>query len=213
MKRILQNFRKGSGRDEVLGTSDLTGRQHQTNPYGVEEEDDDDTSLYTTSNNPQPQLEVEFNFSEDKKEDDKEFAPFETTPNTAEVSCSPTSSSHQAKAVVESKIPQEQPPPQNITQTVPPPHQYPPDRYAETRDLVKKFIADIWNRGELDLIPSVCSPSLRCNGNNGMFPAKYSRVVSDTSSGFDRIGHDGLARIVKKIRDALDEYHCEIHCK
>lgn len=44
---------------------------------------------------------------------------------------------------------------------------YPMDRYAETRDLVKKFIADIWNRGELDLIPDVCSPSLRFNGNTG----------------------------------------------
>ena len=33
-----------------------------------------------------------------------------------------------------------------------------------TRELVKKFIADIWNRGELDLIPDVVSPSLRFNG-------------------------------------------------
>lgn len=64
-----------------------------------------------------------------------------------------------------------------------------------TRSLVKKFIADIWNRGEIDLIPEVCSPNLRFNGNTG----------------FDRIGHDGLARMVATIRDALDEYHCEIH--
>jgi steroid delta-isomerase-like uncharacterized protein len=64
-----------------------------------------------------------------------------------------------------------------------------------TRNLVKKFIADIWNRGEIDLIPEVCSPSLRFNGNTG----------------FDRVGHDGLARMVATIRDALDDYHCEIH--
>ena len=32
------------------------------------------------------------------------------------------------------------------------------------RGCVKKFIADIWNRGELDLIPDVVSPSLRFNG-------------------------------------------------
>jgi steroid delta-isomerase-like uncharacterized protein len=64
-----------------------------------------------------------------------------------------------------------------------------------TRNLVKKFIADIWNRGEIDLIPQVCSANLRFNGN----------------SGFDRIGHDGLARMVATIRDALDDYHCEIH--
>jgi steroid delta-isomerase-like uncharacterized protein len=64
-----------------------------------------------------------------------------------------------------------------------------------TRNLVKKFIADIWNRGEIDMIPEVCSPSLRFNGNTG----------------FDRVGHDGLARMVATIRDALDDYHCEIH--
>lgn len=29
--------------------------------------------------------------------------------------------------------------------------------------------------------------------------------------GFDRVGHDGLARMVATIREALDEYHCEIH--
>lgn len=64
-----------------------------------------------------------------------------------------------------------------------------------TRSLVKRFIADIWNRGEVDLIPDVCSPSLRFNGNTG----------------FDRVGHEGLARMVNTIREALDDYHCEIH--
>jgi len=64
-----------------------------------------------------------------------------------------------------------------------------------TRDLVKKFIADIWNRGEVELIPQVCHPSLRFNGN----------------AGFDRVGHDGLSRMVATIRDSLDDYHCEIH--
>jgi steroid delta-isomerase-like uncharacterized protein len=64
-----------------------------------------------------------------------------------------------------------------------------------TRNLVKRFIADIWNRGDIDLIPQVCSSQLRFNGNTG----------------FDRIGHDGLARMVATIREALDDYHCEIH--
>jgi len=36
-----------------------------------------------------------------------------------------------------------------------------------TRDLVKRFISDIWNCGDISLIPSVCSPSLRFNGNTG----------------------------------------------
>ena len=37
------------------------------------------------------------------------------------------------------------------------------------RDLVKRPIANIWNRRKIDLIPHVCSPSLRFNGNTGMF--------------------------------------------
>ena len=31
------------------------------------------------------------------------------------------------------------------------------------------------------------------------------------STGFDRVGHDGLARMVLTIRAALEDYHCEIH--
>jgi hypothetical protein len=49
-----------------------------------------------------------------------------------------------------------------------------------TRELVKKFIADIWNRGELDLICEVCHPDLRFNGYTGM----------------DKVGHDGFGRMV-----------------
>ena len=166
MKRILQNFRKGSGRGEVLGTSDLTGRE--SHPFEVEdEEEDDDTSLYTTNNQ---QLEVEFNFSEDKKEGDKESTLSETKTLASELSHSkmtppPYETQH---AAFKPQMPQSPVPIEAITEH-PPQQQYPPDRYAETRDLVKKFIADIWNRGELDLIPSVCSPSLRCNGNNGAY--------------------------------------------
>jgi len=68
-------------------------------------------------------------------------------------------------------------------------------RNAITRELVKKFVSDIWNRGDLELIPEVCSPSLRFNGSVGM----------------DRVGHDGFSRMVTTIRDALNDYHCEIH--
>jgi predicted ester cyclase len=64
-----------------------------------------------------------------------------------------------------------------------------------TRELVKKFISDIWNRGEIDLIPSVCHPSLRFNGHVGM----------------DRVGHEGFARMVTTVREALSDYHCEVH--
>jgi steroid delta-isomerase-like uncharacterized protein len=64
-----------------------------------------------------------------------------------------------------------------------------------TRELVKKFISDIWNRGEVELIPRVCHPSLRFNGHVGM----------------DRVGHEGFARMVTTVREALTDYHCEIH--
>ncbi|KAG7345634.1 SnoaL-like polyketide cyclase [Nitzschia inconspicua] len=64
-----------------------------------------------------------------------------------------------------------------------------------TRELVKKFITDIWNRGEVDLIPIICHPSLRFNGHVGM----------------DRVGHEGFARMVTTVREALTDYHCEIH--
>ena len=64
-----------------------------------------------------------------------------------------------------------------------------------TRELVKKFISDIWNRGEIELIPSICHPSLRFNGHVGM----------------DRVGHEGFARMVSTVREALMDYHCEIH--
>jgi predicted ester cyclase len=65
----------------------------------------------------------------------------------------------------------------------------------QTRELVKRFIADIWNRGEVELIPVVCHPSLRFNGHVGM----------------DRVGHDGFSRMVLTVREALTDYHCEIH--
>jgi predicted ester cyclase len=64
-----------------------------------------------------------------------------------------------------------------------------------TRELVKKFIADIWNRGEIDDIPKICHPSLRFNGHIGM----------------DRVGHEGFARMVSSVREAISDYHCEVH--
>lgn len=66
---------------------------------------------------------------------------------------------------------------------------------ATTRELVKKFISDIWNKGDLELIHQVCSKGLRYNGCIGL----------------NRVGHDGFARMVTTIREALDDYLCEIH--
>lgn len=69
------------------------------------------------------------------------------------------------------------------------------ERAAVTRELVKQYVADIWNRGDLDLIPKICARGLRFNGSAGM----------------DRVGHDGFCRMVHTIRDSLEDYHCEIH--
>ena len=68
-------------------------------------------------------------------------------------------------------------------------------RNAVTRELVKQFIADVWNRGDLDLIPKICAKGIRFNGSEGM----------------DRVGHDGFKKMVTTIRGYLDDYHCEIH--
>jgi hypothetical protein len=231
IKRILQNFRK-SGRDEALGTADLTGHStgaggdlpHHLDQQHDHDDDEDDTSLYTTTNTrtthnnstqssppkpPSDDAALKFAlFTEDKKkEEDRELSAFlreqaaETTSRSASFSlpeqkpppnmkvratttgsvtparhrpaplhniadlASPntTASTNYATSLLE---PQSPPNTQQLEQ------QFPPDRYAETRELVKKFIADIWNRGELELIPSVCSPSLRFNGNTGTWRTK-----------------------------------------
>lgn len=64
-----------------------------------------------------------------------------------------------------------------------------------TREQVTKFIGDIWNKGNVALIPQVCS----------------ERLVFSGCKGSDRVGHDGFARMVTTVREALDNYHCEIH--
>ena len=61
-------------------------------------------------------------------------------------------------------------PPKTAWSAVPPPS----TTTEETRDLVKQFIADVWNRGALDRIPNICSPSLRFNGNTGTLIVSYS---------------------------------------
>jgi predicted ester cyclase len=89
------------------------------------------------------------------------------------------------------------------TETIPAPesssssssHRHHQAAIETTRELVKGFIADIWNRGDIDLIKTICHPSLRFNGHVGM----------------DRVGHEGFARMVTTVREALADYHCEIH--
>lgn len=69
------------------------------------------------------------------------------------------------------------------------------DLNETTRDLVKTFIGEIWNRGEIDSIEKVCSPRLRFNGHTGL----------------ERVGHGGFSIMVQTVRSSLEGYHCEIH--
>jgi len=64
-----------------------------------------------------------------------------------------------------------------------------------TRDLIKTFIGKIWNHGEIESIPTVCSPSLRFNGRDGL----------------ERVGHKGFADMVVTVRKSVASYHCAIH--
>ncbi|CAB9518047.1 SnoaL-like polyketide cyclase [Seminavis robusta] len=73
-----------------------------------------------------------------------------------------------------------------------------PTPVEETKDLVKFYLGQIWNRGHLDLIPQICSPDIRMNGSDG--------------SSFDKIGHEGLAQTVDHIHRVIENYHCEVHC-
>ena len=64
-----------------------------------------------------------------------------------------------------------------------------------TRELVKQFISEVWNRGEIESIPKFCSPKIRLNGQRGL----------------DKIGHEGFAHMVSAIHSSFQDYHCEIH--
>lgn len=141
VKKLLTKFRR---KDELSGTVDLTGQPSPNHLRDDDEEDEevtyDDTSLYT-SNKPTEGTDSSY-------DPDSYFRATTTTKEPMKES-SPyvPHSSESASTPIHTNLP--------------------PDRYAETRNLVKKFIADIWNRGELELIPQVCSPSLRFNGNTG----------------------------------------------
>ena len=72
---------------------------------------------------------------------------------------------------------------------------HPIDESETTRDLVKTFIGEIWNRGEISSISKVCSPRLRFN----------------SESGLEKVGHEGFSQMVLSVRSSLEDYHCEIH--
>jgi hypothetical protein len=169
MKRILNSLRPNHGRRESnsqsnLGTGDLTGGRQASldqeesyndvsngepphyDPTAAADGDEDET-LYTTRTG-------ESRTTVPAGDAYREVERFYASSNNSEATPTPMSTGAGA--------------PQAGAAPPPPPSAVEPSRCHETRSLVKKFIADIWNRGELDLIPSVCSPSLRFNGNTGM---------------------------------------------
>ena len=148
MKRI---FRRKSGRkpygdQQAPGSGDLVADLDDDDEVAVEHYDMDDDTLYTDSGNTNNNANV--NGTNDNGNN-----------KTATAAAS-------AYHEVESFYSINKENGHRVTSTA---VRSQPDRAAQTRNLVKKFIADIWNRGELDLIPEVCSPSLRFNGNTGAF--------------------------------------------
>lgn len=62
------------------------------------------------------------------------------------------------------------------------------------KDLVASFYADIWNRGDLSVIPTLLREDFTFRG----------------SLGAERRGHDGFAAYVAMVRGALADYRCDV---
>jgi predicted ester cyclase len=62
-----------------------------------------------------------------------------------------------------------------------------------TRELVKRYFVKIWNRGEVDDIPNVCSSTFSLNG----YP--------------NPLGHEGFRDVVRESHNGFKLFHAEIH--
>ncbi len=62
------------------------------------------------------------------------------------------------------------------------------------KDLVTSFYADIWNRGDLSLIPMLLQEDFAFRGSLGQ----------------ERRGHAGFAAYVALVRGALSDYRCDV---
>jgi steroid delta-isomerase-like uncharacterized protein len=62
------------------------------------------------------------------------------------------------------------------------------------RDLVASFYGEIWNRGDLSLVPALLAADFTFRG----------------SLGVQRKGHAGFASYVAMVRGALADYHCDV---
>ena len=65
---------------------------------------------------------------------------------------------------------------------------------AATRNLVRRFYAEVWNCADTDAIADLFHPDCVFRG----------------SLGAERRGHDGLAAYVREVTGALEGYRCEI---
>jgi hypothetical protein len=176
MKRLLKTFRTKSGREitrqqhhhhqkRPTSTQDFTAGRSRPAALDVEESETV-TDVYTDSHRPSS---------------DKAYGEVQNY--------SAVNENGRRTTTTTVRIP---PPPPSSGAAVPPPEKQQQEASAsssnavavgddaakrhsaeQTRNLVKKFIADIWNRGEVDLIPEVCSPSLRFNGNTGKTERNY----------------------------------------
>lgn len=64
----------------------------------------------------------------------------------------------------------------------------------KVRYLVKTFIGKIWNHGDVDYIPNVCTSSIRFNNHDGL----------------ERVGHDGFKTMVLAVRHTVHDYNVNI---
>jgi steroid delta-isomerase-like uncharacterized protein len=60
--------------------------------------------------------------------------------------------------------------------------------------IVRRFYAEIWNDGDLDVIPEIC----------------HEGIVFRGSLGDSKVGHRGFADYVRYVRGALGGYRCHI---
>lgn len=63
-----------------------------------------------------------------------------------------------------------------------------------TVDIVRRFYEEIWNLGNLDVIPEICHREIAFRG----------------SLGHTKSGHEGFADYVRYVRNALDDDECHI---
>lgn len=162
MKRILKSFRPKQ-QQSAVGTGDLTGSSRRASL----DESDDDGSDNDDAEVHYAVADVDDDNTAHNKNNNATRASYDTPVISNAKSATTYDETVESYYNNSEKAATKNGGHRVVTGMPPPPPPRASTRCDETRNLVKKFIADIWNRGELDLIPDVCSPSLRFNGNTG----------------------------------------------